>query len=59
METQKNTPEVKSKVTFENFFLNTFANFEKITERNHHLWNWCHSSKSDYFLAESFVYPLY
>ena len=31
MKTQKNTPEVKSKVTFENFFLNTFANFEKIS----------------------------
>ena len=31
METQENTQEVKSKVTFENFFLNTFANFEKIS----------------------------
>ena len=32
MKTQENTPEVKSKVTFEDFFESTFANFQKISK---------------------------
>ena len=61
MKTQKNTPEVKSKVTFENFFLNTLANFERISSDERKMLkntnpNFISKSGSTYWYLNGYVY---
>ena len=61
MKTQENTPEVKSKVTFEDFFEATFANFQKISKEEIKMLkntqpNFISKSGSTYWYLNGYVY---
>ena len=61
MKTQKNTQEVKSKVTFGNFFEATFANFQKISKEEIKMLkntnpNFISKSGSTYWYIGNYVY---